>query len=783
MKKYNILLIFLVIFFVSLSSVSAMDNNAIITNDNQVVEDNPIQLSVGDSDAILAEDVVIVGEGSSIQSAIDNAAEGSTIIVQNGTYSEDLIVSKGLSIVGQDAILKSNNIAFNILQTANSTSISGFNIAVSSNDGVGILVNASDCTIAANEISGGKIGIWADAFISIKEMKVDTINTISVIGNNISNCGETGISIIAFNPTVSQNTVTNVANKKGDARGIKVRGLGVFNDGLNVVITDNTVSNIEASHNAHGIDVWGASVFDYANFDVSGNTISGVTAPHTATGMTAIVGSLNSKLPSIIISDLNISDISSRGQENSAATGLKTYVIAVGQDEASDVVVENLQINNLEASGTKSSVTGITAIGVGCVDLYVLNNNIDNLKSSNLARGINVKCLDYSKFRSFVSVSNNKVTNFDASKIRGILVFSVGDAEINKNLLYNLPSEDSTFITGITFRLDLGKVLADNPESESDDLLSLSLDDIDIPIDKILELLHELEAKLNDTSIIVDGSLTMTGNNLEGTGIETGFKVLRPATITYNRATNLKDNVVKESTRSFLLESLGINPDTSSQDLIYSFIRSQKIFDSIPDDTVKGISDYLGGLADKFFDQLDDVAEGDVDAKYNWWGTNSMPSASKFQNNKGSVFYDPWLTLRVNADPNLLGLGESSEITADVYIDSAGTDHSFDKFSYFSGPRVTLSTDKGSFDGEKSVTLNWTYGQASASFKGDEVGLANISAFDYDTAYTNVTVLGDNSTPEKNVASAKTLPATANPIALLFVLVILLGSVNRFKRE
>ena len=51
MKKSNkILIIFLVIFFVSLSSVSAMDNDAIITNDNTVVEDNPIQLAPGNSD-------------------------------------------------------------------------------------------------------------------------------------------------------------------------------------------------------------------------------------------------------------------------------------------------------------------------------------------------------------------------------------------------------------------------------------------------------------------------------------------------------------------------------------------------------------------------------------------------------------------------------------------------------------------------------------------------------------------------------------------------------------
>ena len=817
MKKSNkILLVFLVIFFLSLTSVSAVDNDAILTNDNQVVEDNPVELAIGDTDAILATDSVvednsveltmgdsgailansqiIVSEGSSIQSAIDNAVAGSTIIVQNGTYSEDLVVPKGLSIVGQDAIIKANDYAFNILPTANNTSISGFNILVSNDDGFGIIVNASDCKITDNKISGGTIGIFSGISISIEEMDLHMINTISIIGNTISNCGESGISIKAFNPIISQNNVTNIANKKGNAQGIRVFAIGLFDEDLNVVVKDNQVSNVESSNNACGIDLWSFSILDsLGNFDVSGNTISDVVALHKAIGMTSVIASVKSELPSFTISDMNISDISSSGHENSSVTGLDVYVIGVEKEEVSDAIVRNVQINNLDASGANSKVTGITAVGVGCVELFVLNNNLSNFKSSKSAKGINTICIGSSEFRSFVSVSNNNVTNFDASKISGINVFSLGDAEINKNILYNLPSEDSTFITAITFRLDFGKVYAEIPEDvPADNLLGASMEDAieNIPFDKIIEFIKELAAKLLNSSIVIDGNLSMTGNNLEGTGIETGFKVLRPSTITYNRATNLKDNVVKESTRSFLLEAFGINPDVPSNELIYSLLKSEKILNKIPDEVIREISDFVGGALDKLFDDLDDVVAGDVDARYNWWGNNSMPSASKFKNNKGSVLYDPWLTLRVNSNPKVLSLGESSQITADVYIDSAGTDHSSDKFSFFSGPSVTLSTDKGSFDGEKSVTLDWAYGQASAYLKGDEIGLANVSAQDYDIAFTDVLIFGDNSTnssndstPVNNVVNAKTLPVTGNPLALLFVLVILLGSVSGIKRK
>lgn len=814
MKKSNkILIIFLVIFFVSLSSVSAMDNDAIITNDNTVVEDNPIQLAPGNSDdAILTASPVTVSEGSSIQSAIDNADAGSTIIVQNGTYSEDIIVPKSLSIVGEGAIIKSNNVAFNILSTANTTSISGFNIFVSSDEGVGILVNASDCKITDNKISGGKVGILSDAKISIKDIELYLIENISVIGNSITNCCESGISIKASNLTISNNNITNIVSKKEKAYGIHVDGAAFFSNS-SVLVTNNHVSNIKSSHNAYGIDVWGLSTMELTKYGTSGNTISNIVAPHKAVGMTNVVFSLDSNLPFVIISDVNISDISSNGQENSVATGLDLYVITIRQTEKTDAVIRNVQINNLDASGAKSSARGIVAVGVGCVDLFVLNNNLNNLKSSNSAKGITTIGIDFHDFKSYTSVSTNHITDFDASKIRGINVFSLGDAEINQNILYNLPSEDSIFITGNALSFDLGRLYMPAPESKPvDNLLGSSIiDDIDtLPLDdlieKIINSIKEFEEKLfNASSLIIDGNLSMTGNNLEGTGTETGFAVLKSSAMNYNRATNLKNNVVKESTRSFLLESLGINPDVPSKDLLYSFIRSQKIFDKIPDEVVRNVSDHVGVFVDKFFDDLDEVAAGDVDAKYNWWGSNSMPPASKFKNNDGNVLYDPWLTLRVNADPEVLGLGESSKITADVHIDSAGSDHTFDEFSFFNGPKVTLSTDKGSFDGEKSVTLDWVNGQASTYLKGDEVGLANVSAYDYDTAYTNVTILGDNPdpvdpvdpvnpvgpvdpvNPEKNissnVASAKTLPATGNPMLLLFVVVMLFTSVVRYRKK
>lgn len=327
MNKNKILIIFLLVFFfISLSSVSAMDdsNKAILTNNNQV----------------------IVSEGSSIQSAIDNATVGSTIIVERGSYSEDIVISKEISIIGKNAILKSNNTAFTILSTANNTSISGFNIFVSNGNGTGIVVNASNCKITDNKISGGNIGIFADAYISNSsgKIKIDIINNIMIVRNHISNIGEAGISIKAFNPIVSQNNITNIINNKenGTSKAIYVNAIGLVSRDLKVIVANNYVSNIKSfNDSAYGLDIGANSILDsLVEFNVSGNIIKNVISPVESYGMNVAIFALNNTLANINISNLNISYISTENHENSSVTGLGISITAIGQNETSNTVIE-----------------------------------------------------------------------------------------------------------------------------------------------------------------------------------------------------------------------------------------------------------------------------------------------------------------------------------------------------------------------------------------------------------------------------------------------------------
>ena len=105
---------------------------------------------------------------------------------------------------------------------------------------------------------------------------------------------------------------------------------------------------------------------------------------------------------------------------------------------------------------------------------------------------------------------------------------------------------------------------------------------------------------------------------------------------------------------------------------------------------------------------------------------------------------------------------------------------------FFSGPRVTLSSDLGSFNGKKSVTLNWTNGKASAYMRGDREGLATVTASDYGSAFTTVQIGGNNhhgsygESPE--LESEQVMQVCGNPV-LLIIIAILISLVGLYKKE
>ena len=137
------------------------------------------------------------------------------------------------------------------------------------------------------------------------------------------------------------------------------------------------------------------------------------------------------------------------------ATALSVSITTIGQNDTSDTLIHDINIKDIRALGKNSKAIGITTTGVGPADLYVFDNNIKNIKATRLLTGISATGVDYTNFTAFIDVSNNNITNLESSDIKAINVMSLGNAAINKNIIYNLKCDKATLITGVTLSFDL----------------------------------------------------------------------------------------------------------------------------------------------------------------------------------------------------------------------------------------------------------------------------------------------------------------------------------------
>lgn len=178
---------------------------------------------------------------------------------------------------------------------------------------------------------------------------------------------------------------------------------------------------------------------------------------------------------------------------------------------------------------------------------------------------------------------------------------------------------------------------------------------------------------------------------------------------------------------------------------------------------------------------LNDIYLGSsyADLRFNWWGSNLGPGE---RISGGEFDYNPYLMLTIKADPLTIKAGQTSKLTANVYMDSDGVDHSADAAQFFSGPELTFTTNLGNV-GSKSVTVPWTLGMAYAILRGDEgPGIATLTAADIQAVSTIVNILQDPTDdpqdPTVNAASETSntvgMQETGMPLAGLILAVLML---------
>lgn len=185
---------------------------------------------------------------SSVQDAIDAADPGDTIFVCPGTYNENLLIDKDLTIVGAgQGAAPSNN---TIVDGSGSQSV----IRV---EGAGVLAALRFLRITGGG-GGFGAGVESDADLTLSNVTVIG-NTAGVEGGGLFN--NPGRTMTLINCTVSDNT----------AQGDSGRGGGIFNEGT-LVLTNTVVTDNQATINGGGILNFGGSAVSLdANSSVTGN--------------------------------------------------------------------------------------------------------------------------------------------------------------------------------------------------------------------------------------------------------------------------------------------------------------------------------------------------------------------------------------------------------------------------------------------------------------------------------------------------------------------------------
>ena len=163
--------------------------------------------------------ITVPDDFPTIQEAINAADAGDTIFVKRGTYVENPVVNKSVSLIGEDRDATVIDVTAGLKVEKDNVTVTGFTIFDGFN---GISVDANNCNISGNKIKQATHGIvvfgnnnhvTGNTFESIglsSAIQLNFANENIIKNNYIESCVE-GIQIWqnSNNNTITENTIRN----------------------------------------------------------------------------------------------------------------------------------------------------------------------------------------------------------------------------------------------------------------------------------------------------------------------------------------------------------------------------------------------------------------------------------------------------------------------------------------------------------------------------------------------------------------------------------------------
>jgi parallel beta-helix repeat protein len=352
-----------------------------------------------------------------IQSAVTAASAGDTINVAAGTYTEQVVITRSLTLQGAGAANTTiqapatltattwthRGTAFNTLIEVNGATVHGITVNISgfTIDGLnkssasprytGIVYYNANGTISANTIT--KFGSAPVAGEDGWGVFVVEGCNVAISGNTIDNWSKGGIVVDGdddipntdVTATITGNTITGA----GDIAASAQNGIQISRGATGTVNSNNIISNIgftPTTYSAAGILVYMAD----------GVTVSGNTTNNTETGVYVQDQNTSGGISGNVVSDNNITGskygvyvLRSSNTEISGNTidGSTYFGVRVGSDSAT-TTIENNAIKNSVYDGIHIESSAATITGVVITGNDILNNNTaDNTTSGGIFVG------------------------------------------------------------------------------------------------------------------------------------------------------------------------------------------------------------------------------------------------------------------------------------------------------------------------------------------------------------------------------------------------------------